>query len=356
MEISKPTRDYGIDLFRIISMLLIIMIHILNLGGVYYGTPVNSSNNILVCFLYGIAAPCVECFGIISGFVGYSSKHKFTNIIMLWIQIVIYVWIGNLIWIIFQGPLPQELLWQSIFPFFDKYNWFYSAYFGLFILSPFLKAGIEKMGFKANTITLITLFLMLSFAPVFFGEKFGQGSGYSVIWLCFCYIMGAYIKKYYEKFKAIKTWVLLIIYFACVLLITIFLCLERSNSLLVKPAISLSGYNSPFCCIQAMTLLILFSRVKPNKTVSLIKLLTPLVFGVFLVHTNAYIWEYVLPNAFKWICNLNPILFMLAMIACTFGIFIVSAAIDFIRQYAFNKIELKQKIYSLEKRVLDNDN
>lgn len=73
-------RNYGIDFLRIISMFMIVILHILGNGGILASVQIGSSNYHLAWILE-IASYCaVNCYALISGYVGIYSVHKYSNI------------------------------------------------------------------------------------------------------------------------------------------------------------------------------------------------------------------------------------------------------------------------------------
>ena len=76
-------RNYGVDLLRIVSMAMIAMLHVLGHGGVLNA----SVNNVMVyslAWLLEVGAYCaVNCYALISGYVGYGGKFKYSNIIVV---------------------------------------------------------------------------------------------------------------------------------------------------------------------------------------------------------------------------------------------------------------------------------
>ena len=76
-------RNYGIDCLRVISMFMVVLLHVLGRGGVLQATK-NLSINYGVSWFLEIAAYCaVNCYAIISGYVGYGRKIKYSNLIYL---------------------------------------------------------------------------------------------------------------------------------------------------------------------------------------------------------------------------------------------------------------------------------
>ena len=80
--------NYGIDLLKIISMMFIICVHVMGHGGVLTS---NISNlQYMVCWIIDILVYCgVNCFAMISGFVGYKEDAvpKYSRYIELWIEV-----------------------------------------------------------------------------------------------------------------------------------------------------------------------------------------------------------------------------------------------------------------------------
>ena len=65
---QKSERNMGVELFRIVSMLLVILLHVMGHGGVYtYADPL-STNYTVAWFLETVGYCSVNCYAIISGF------------------------------------------------------------------------------------------------------------------------------------------------------------------------------------------------------------------------------------------------------------------------------------------------
>ena len=81
-------RNYGIDLLRIFSMINIFNLHI-NLGCGIYSLNQKSQKFKVIWRLETFSLFGVNCFGLISGIVGYK-KYQFSNLIYLWILVFFY--------------------------------------------------------------------------------------------------------------------------------------------------------------------------------------------------------------------------------------------------------------------------
>ena len=81
IKMLNKERNYGIDVLRMVSMFMVVVLHVLGRGGVLQATK-DLSLNYWVSWSLEIAALCaVNCYAIISGYVGYGRKTKYSNLI-----------------------------------------------------------------------------------------------------------------------------------------------------------------------------------------------------------------------------------------------------------------------------------
>ena len=83
-------RNYGIDLLRILAMFMIVMLHVLGRGGILENATIFSAHYKIAWLLEVICYGAVNIYALISGYVGFRAKHKYVNIIMLWLQVIFY--------------------------------------------------------------------------------------------------------------------------------------------------------------------------------------------------------------------------------------------------------------------------
>ena len=73
---NKVSRNYGIDLLRIISMLGVVFLHVLG-HVVILSLDLSPVNFSMVWFIEILAYPAVNCFVLISGYIGYKEEKVF---------------------------------------------------------------------------------------------------------------------------------------------------------------------------------------------------------------------------------------------------------------------------------------
>lgn len=143
------TRNYGIDFLRMISMIMIVMLHTLGHGGILRSVSFLSVHYQIAWLLEVIAFGAVNTYAMISGFVSVDSHFKISNILILWLQVLFY---GILINTVFFFLLPESRNtsgWiQALFPVTRKEYWYFTAYAGVFFLSPFINQMFRNLSEK----------------------------------------------------------------------------------------------------------------------------------------------------------------------------------------------------------------
>ena len=83
-------RNYGIDFLRVISTFMIVILHILGNGSVLNHTVSLTLSGELLWAIKILSLCAVDCYALISGYVGINKKHKYKNIISLSLQVSFY--------------------------------------------------------------------------------------------------------------------------------------------------------------------------------------------------------------------------------------------------------------------------
>ena len=218
------TRNYGIDFLRMISMIMIVMLHTLGHGGILRSVSFLSVHYQIAWLLEVIAFGAVNTYAMISGFVSVDSHFKISNILILWLQVLFY---GILINTVFFFLLPESRNtsgWiQALFPVTRKEYWYFTAYAGVFFLSPFINQMFRNLSEKQiKTLfcfTLVVFSVVPTISQTFTPQQdvFYMGDGYSVFWLTLMYLLGACIKKL-NLVSHSKKKKYFILYFFCILI------------------------------------------------------------------------------------------------------------------------------------------
>lgn len=88
METKAKERNIGFEVMRIVSMLLIILLHSIDHSGVYENLAAGSALYYIEHFFYAAVQVCVNCFVLISGYFLVTSEFKPKKLISLWFEVV----------------------------------------------------------------------------------------------------------------------------------------------------------------------------------------------------------------------------------------------------------------------------
>lgn len=355
---NNAGRNYGIDLLRIVSMTLIVVLHVLGHGKLLTSVEECSSKYYILWSLETMAYCAVNCFGLISGYVGYGQKFKLSNLFNLWIEVIFYNVTIAILFKVFNSNIGLKKIVPSLFPLTLNAYWYFSAYFIMFFFTPFFQYLIDRLSKRKATILVGCIVLLASIMQLFVKEDFfSLNSGYTALWLAFLYIFGAYIKKYNYLFTAKKA-VLCLIYIICIIISFGYkYILEMTGISLPKPiehfaeSNLLIQYNSPTILLCGIVLLLFFSKMQFNKvTIKFISIFSPAAFGVYLIHDNSMVEEYVMPRieGFK---DLNVILLPCVVIGLILSIWFICSLIDIVRFKLFELIRVKMLSIWLEKKA-----
>lgn len=354
---NKTERNYGLDLLRIISMCFVITMHILDHGGIFFNVPFFSANYKIAWAIELIAYCAVDCFVLISGYADSSPRTKYAHIIFLWMEVFFYsVAITGVFQVATHGIKGIETL-AAFLPVTTKQYWFFTAYFGMFLLTPFLKKAVKAINKEEAVPALILLLVFYTILPIANTELFGLNLGYSVLWFSVLYITGGIIR---EHSLFAKTGIKKLLLATGILIAAIWLGKYGIESVLIRKYglhnsyERLVSYTSPLIFALAVLFLLIFRQIQPASGLKkVIEKITPLVFGVYLIQDHNLIREHVIKNRFIPLIGMNPAVFFFSVAGSVILLFILCIAIDFVRSKIFAVIRAR-KIAERAEQLLMN--
>ena len=120
--------------------------------------------------------------------------------------------------------------------------------------------------------------------------------------------------------------------------------------------LSLINYVSPTIVLQAISLIMLFSKLKiKNKyIIKVINFFTPLTFNVTLSHLRIFQEKiFKIQIFFEWVINLAPNERFYKTIIAGIVLYIIFALIDYLRLLLFNKLRIKKICLFVEKKFFN---
>lgn len=338
-SVSKK-RESGIELLRVISMILIICYHFVCFRFKTFGSlGLFSLSNFVMSFFWSGGKYGVILFGLITGYFMINSKISLKKIVKMELQVLFYSISIMILFIILGGKTVtnRELL-LFLFPTSRKMYWFFSGYFVLYLAMPFLNNILLKLKKKWFLLLLGILTIIFIVVPsVMLNTKFFDDS----IYLIFYYIVGSYIRLYMNNVKG-KKWFLIVgcIFYISIIGSTFYIqYLSRFNYYLLgymyyfTQIYSTLGFASAFC------IFIFFKNLKLKEN-RFINWLGSVSFGVYLFHEHTYMRKFLWFRVFDVNLIMNSPYFMPITFCMAICIYILGGLFEWGRKFIFKNISI----------------
>lgn len=355
--LKKNQRNCGIDLLKILSMLMVITLHVLGKGNLLYNKELEIfSLRYNVLWILEIASFCaVNLYALSSGYVGLKAKHKYTNIFILWLEVVFYLLLISFIFSKFGiYEFSKEDFFESLFPVSNVKYWYFSAYFCLFFMMPILNIAIENLKKYQLIFIIFVLSIIFCVIPtVMKKDVFNICRGYHFFWLFFMYLIGGFFSKYDIKFKFMK--ISMFVLYLLSVYITFLLKKHADFMILnkIEYKFNFVEYNSPTIFLSSIFLFLVFANLKVNYLNKFISFVSKLTFSVYLIHEHDFIRTFFIKDKFSYLLELSTrdMVYRLAIIV--FFIFLISIFIDLIRTFIFKILFIKKLFIRCENFICE---
>lgn len=278
----KKTREYAFDILRVISMIMVIIIHVANVYCRSFDLIGNKSY--LAALIFNtICRVSVPIFFMISGALLLDrnfNKSKYLKRVIKYI-ILIVVWdIIYLVWEYFYLGVTYNKLYMLIFDPYRAHLWFLYTILVLYAVQPLLKIIMDKANNNVKMAMLIIWFL-LSVASMInpYIAKFFTIFSYTGY-----FILGKYLYEFIKKYD-LKKFNLL---FICLIIVCFSISVVMNYSLSIKVNQFYNkffAYRTPFIMLSSFALFILItSNYKKDNLNKWIMNLSDLSLGVYLIH------------------------------------------------------------------------
>ena len=290
----KKQRIIGLDLLRIIAMLMIVTMHYLGNGN-FLNSEENGNFNIIANIMESLSIVAVNCFVLITGCFLANSIFSWKKVFKLWGETLFYsisIYLVLIITGVHEFSIKEAV--KSFLPVITREYWFINVYLLMYILSPFLNILInhlKKEELKRLIIILLFAFcIMPSCLPG--SMNFDTTGGYGIIWFIVIYMVAAWIRLYDINIKSLKIKRKYYLLFYLVLSLII-------ASLRITFKVNIM-YNSNFILVffASIFLFLYFKdlKIRLERISNIIVYISSLTFGVYLIHTQKILSEFVLYN------------------------------------------------------------
>lgn len=299
---SASPRQSNIELLRIIAMIIIVAHHFAYHGGFNFSGDAVTVNRLWVRFIEIGGKIGVNIFVLISGYFLVSAKEiKTDKALKLWLEVFTYSLLFFVVSVL--CGLEQfgiKNLIKHCFPMTFSRWWFASAYFVLYLVSPYINRLLTGLDKKQYRHFLLLLGFLWCIIPTFTAQKFQSNN---LLWFIFLYAFAGYIKLFKPKTDTAGGR-----YILCSAALTLLTFLSAVVFDILGTEITFFAENAayfydmqrlPVFFISVLTF-IGFSKINIGYK-RLVNIISSATFGVYLIHDNKYVrpflWKIVFKNA-----------------------------------------------------------
>lgn len=347
---ATVSRNYSLDLLRIVAMVMIIFFHACS-GPIKYGL-LGNTNQIFFSFFLHFGQIGVTLFMLITGYFSYKSnkKHK-DKIIYILSNIWFYFLLDVALFIIFTGSYPIDT--NSLLPITSYMFWYATSYAIILLLAPYFNRTIMNINQSEHKKLLIALFFVLTVGPTIFGFTNGSienGWVYTrFFWFVYMYFLGAYLSKYQKESQFLKNdrrYFIGLTIFSMILII-IFMYIAKKFLIPINPKITMHlmwAPNSPLVFLSSVAIFMVFVKTNltgKTKIVRFLQKISMYTLDIYLVHNlRSYYTIFASGMIFleKYYESKKLILIIFTL---TGFVFICSVIVSVIKRYTLDRIFYK---------------
>lgn len=297
---EEQKRHSGFETMRILSMVMIVLMHGIGHGGLGSAAPQGTAAFWIYWLLFILARVSTNCFVMLSGY--YLSERKGPVHAGRLFRIGAQVWFYSMLTFcvaVKAGAVPPSAvaLLRALLPLTSNGYWFASAYFLMYLSVPVLNTVVQSLDRRQYK----TLLLQSVWGTLFYWATDATfvNNGYSFIWFYTLYFMAAYFRKYRVT---VPSGLCLLAYLAASAagLFNRMLALRVENALHLNGFVNtVNGYQALATVIASAAMFLLFQNIhiRSDYWRRWVFRLAPLSFGVYLLHdsdfTRALLWQLV---------------------------------------------------------------
>ena len=332
--IKAKLRQTNIELLRIFSMLMVLVIH--------YNVGINGQTThemlvteplkfVGIASLKSLSFICVNSFIIISGY--FEIRWKWKSLCNYLFQIAFW---GGMIHIIAVSlgmtNFSIKHLADNMLLFLVHGNWFFVSYLALYMLAPIMNAYIEKVETRQLGWMVLAFYSFQTLFGWIFKNCIEFSQGLTFVSFMGLYLLGAYLKRSDLKCFGWKSSVDLAMYVGvgaiCVIisLISNYIGFEKD----------IYSYISPLQILQTIYLFLFFKKIHVgSKYDKLILFFSTSAFAALLMHS----WDGVEIYRFGllWIDNNLPLPFVFTVLYIVI-FFVIACCLDKFRILVWNRV------------------
>jgi len=281
-------RDSNIELLRILSILLVMILHANYLALEPPSQAAISSsfgNAFIQVYIEALSCVCVNIFILISGWFGIRFKIiRLAEIVFQVLFICIAMYILLRVTNLTKSMDIKE--WSQLFFIKSGGYWFVRAYIILYVFAPVLNTFVENC--SRNQIKIfIFLFFILQSIYGFYHSDVWFSEGYSPLSFMGLYVIARFMRIYPNHYMKCNRRIDISIYFVTSAFTAI--CAIFLTPLSAKGATIMFLYSSPLVIIASMYIFLFFTKIQFYNCV--VNWIASSSFAVYLLHCSPHVFQ-----------------------------------------------------------------
>lgn len=343
-------RKSNIELLRILAFIMVIFIHVTEVGLVIpNGIESHSYTWYYATIMRAFVQPAVTLFILISGYVVYFNREKYSikkNIKKILIPIIMLTPLLFVVNILVYGLsintavgfLSEMITFTGVY----HHMWYVAVYLFIILITPMLINGIERYSKKNYTILLIIMYILIGITELI--NIVGQINCFQgmfsnqIIFFIAIFLTGYYINKYNVRMKKIINFILYIILFY--VRYKIFLHYNPINAPL---NFTIIANNFNILNILCAILIFLFFKELKTKENKIINHIAKLTYGAYIIHTFYIFYNQKFIPFTQFVKNENYYLFDIAFVLSVAICSLFTEEVRNLIEIAYKKMLVKLK-------------
>lgn len=278
----KKTREYAFDILRVISMIMVIIIHIANVYCRSFG--LISTKSYLISLIFNtICRVSVPIFFMISGSLLLDrsfNKEKYLKRVIKYVVLIVAWDIIYLVWEYFYLGVTYDKLYMLIIDPYRAHLWFLYTILVLYAIQPLLKLIMDKSN---NTVKIVLLIIWIIFSLASMLNPYIAKS-FTIFSYIGYFIIGKYLYDFIKKYDLRKYNLSLVL--IMIICYSISIWMNYSLSINLNQFYNLFfAYRTPFIMINSFALYVLIiSNYRKDSLNKFVTGLSDLSLGVYLIH------------------------------------------------------------------------
>ena len=333
-------REGSIELLRIIAMIAIVSGHVI-VHGDFENIPRTANGCVAIMFTQG-SRLAVNCFVLITGYFLHTDAIPWKKVGNIHRQIFFYS-VGIFLAMILFGEVDLNIKTavKALLPVITSQYWFATTYLLLLLASPLLNICINYVSQRVHLEFILLFFALWSIFPTLLVGSPGFSNFGWFVWL---YLLAAYIRKYPSPiFAKIRLTHGIILYMFIVIAAAITFYFGYHVAFLRENAQFFFGELNRVPAVLCSVLIFIACLNLKLPESKFINWIAASVFGVYLLHDNPFIREFLWGKVFNVAQYLTSSFFAVYVFFSISTIFVVGIIIDTLRRIADRQICLLMK-------------